>query len=373
MTTLDALSARLPIADRFTNTDSTTNEWTIDDEVIQLREWGTDRAHLLPSPASVECTLGAAESCTFRIDDPSGRVSRLHARVRRQQDEWRLCDGGSKNGMRVDGARQKEVVLQPGAEIGIGGITLLAESVRSIALRDFLARLLGWTRDRIEVVDWAMRSVRMAVSRRAALVLCGADDLVPTARSLHRHARGSDRPFVVCDPRRQSTKSSVRCAENVSSGREALAASIGGTLCVRRERLPPDFPEVIKALRAPALQIQLVVCAETLDDCERYRVNPIVIPTLGGRGGEIDRIIDEYADDAMTELGTPQPSFLAEDHAWVRNHACSSHSEIEKATLRLVALRASHSLRSAAALLGMAPVSLSRWIGRRRLPLEVSS
>jgi hypothetical protein len=45
--------------------------------------------------------------------------------------------------------------------------------------------------------------------------------------------------------------------------------------------------------------------------------------------------------------------------------------DIEKATLRLVAIRESRNLSSAAARLGMAPVSLSRWIGRRKLPMHV--
>jgi len=35
-----------------------------------------------------------------------------------------------------------------------------------------------------------------------------------------------------------------------------------------------------------------------------------------------------------------------------------------------VAIRASRNLSSAAAWLGMAPVSLSRWIGRRKLPMH---
>jgi hypothetical protein len=46
-------------------------------------------------------------------------------------------------------------------------------------------------------------------------------------------------------------------------------------------------------------------------------------------------------------------------------HGTSSLSEIEKSTLRLVALRAAPNMSNAAARLGMAPVSLSRWIDRR--------
>jgi hypothetical protein len=42
--------------------------------------------------------------------------------------------------------------------------------------------------------------------------------------------------------------------------------------------------------------------------------------------------------------------------------------EIEKSTRRLVALRMAMDPRRAAEILGMAPVSLQRWIGRRKLP-----
>jgi DNA-binding protein Fis len=45
-----------------------------------------------------------------------------------------------------------------------------------------------------------------------------------------------------------------------------------------------------------------------------------------------------------------------------------SLSAIEKAVLRCVALRSSTNMSRAAARLGMAPVSLSRWLERRRQP-----
>ena len=109
----------------------------------------------------------------------------------------------------------------------------------------------------------------------------------------------------------------------------------------------------------------------TSECTERCRLVPIVIPSLSDRRSEIDRIIDEYAEDAITELAAPRASYLPVDHAWVREHASSSLAEIEKATLRLVALRASRNLSHAAARLGMAAVSLSRWIGRRELPFDL--
>jgi pSer/pThr/pTyr-binding forkhead associated (FHA) protein len=355
----------------FTRTDSAASEWAIDDEIVRLRQWGTDIVHGLPTPPIHECTVGAGSTSGVRLDDPAQMVSRLHARLTRDRGGWQLVDLDSKNGLRADGARRGAITLAPGLEIGIGGVTLVAESPLSIDLRGFLARLLGWSSDRTAVVDHALRSVRLAASRRVALVLCGDGDLVPTAQSIHQRSRGADRPFIVCDPRRQGGKATVRSAEGYTTGKEALAAATGGSLCVRARRLPADFDDLVAALRVPQSSIQLIVCGETEEDCARHAVTPIVIPPLAGRASELGRIIDEYARDAIAELASPEPGFPQADRDWVREHASTSLPEIEKATLRLVALRSSRSLSNAASRLGMAPVSLSRWIGRRQLPMKV--
>lgn len=355
-----------------TKTDIAATEWAIDDAVIRLRAWGTDAIWMLPATAGDDhriWTVGAAETCALRIEDPSGRVSRVHAHLVRDRERWQLHDLGSKNGLRLDGARRTEFVLEPGAEIGIGGLTLIAESGRSIALRGFLARVLGWTSDRTQVVDRALRSIRMAAARRTALVLHGEGDLVPMARSIHRHALGADRPFVVCDPRRRDAKATVRSAENYERGVRAFAAATGGSLCVRSQRLPRDFDAVIAALRDPGAQVQLVVCVAVPDDCAPFLAAPVTVPPLADRAGELDRIIVEYAEDAIDELGASRDGFAASDRAWVRANSAASLPDIEKGTLRLVALRESRNLSNAAARLGMAPVSLSRWIGRRQLPI----
>lgn len=353
-----------------TTTDVTASEWTIDDDVVRLREWASDNLHGLPPPTG-DCTVGSAEGCQIRLDDPSGQISRVHANLIHDGTRWLLRDLGSKNGLRLDGARRAEIVLEPGVEIGIGGLTLIAESRRSVELRSFLARLLGWRSDRIEVIDHALRSIRMAATRRIALVVCGDGDLVPTVRSIHHHTLGSERPFIVCDPRRRRARATVRSAENHASGMQGLVAAHGGTLCVRSRRLPRDFDNVVTALRDPSARVQLVVCAGTPEDCRTRCAVPIIVPSLAGRQAELDRIIAEYAEDAITQLGAPRGGFLAVDRAWVREHAGASLPEIEKATLRLVAIRDSRNLSNAASRLGMAPVSLSRWIGRRRLPMQV--
>lgn len=359
-----------------TKTDPRFVEWNVDDDVIRLREWASDRFHDLPLPAPPgaeerpdigDWLVGSADDCAFRLSDPSHRVSRRHARLLRERSRWSLLDLGSKNGLRVDGTRQTTAMLHPGMEIGIGGITLIAESLRLIELRSFLARIIGWSPDRAETIDLAMRAVRMAQARRTPLVLRGEGDLVPIAQDLHRRELGPDRPFILCDPRRQSLEANVRSSTNFERGLEALAAARGGSLCVRSNRPPQDFVKVISALRDPDSGVQLIVCDSSPHDAEALLAVPITIPPLASRKDEIPHIIHEYTMDAAHEFSVPM-RFYTEDRDWVLQHSSSSLHEIEKGTRRLVALRAAGSVLGAAEMLGMAAVSLRRWVGRRAVP-----
>ena len=236
-------------------------------------------------------------------------------------------------------------------------------------LRGLLARLLGWTNER--AVDHAIRSLELAADHRAALVLLGETDLVPIARALHRRTHGADRPFVVCDPRRRDGEDyeSVRSPVNYGTGLSAFRAARGGTLCVRSRRLPRDFSSVVAQIRSTD-DVQIIVCADGRDDAHPFLIlpAPIRIPSLRVRTDELPRIIDEYAVDAVAELRALGPGLTAADRRWILEHAPRTLAEIEKATLRLVAIRVSRNLSNAAARLGMAPVSLSRWAWRRRLP-----
>jgi hypothetical protein len=123
-------------------------------------------------------------------------------------------------------------------------------------------------------------------------------------------------------------------------------------------------------LRTTTDDVALTICADEKTPDSPFLARPaqVVVPPLLRRGDEIRRIISEYAQDAIAGLGAPPGSFTAQDMAWVFEHSSSSFADIEKGTMRLVALRMSRSLAHAAARLGMAPVSLWRWIGRRKLP-----
>lgn len=190
---------------------------------------------------------------------------------------------------------------------------------------------------------------------------------MPVAHALHRRTLGAGRPFVVCDPYRRDAPASVRSPANHGTGATAFEAATGGSLCVRSRRLPRDFPSLVPRLR-DAGDVLLVVCADPRDNAHPLLVSPapIAVPPLAGRARELPRIVDEYAADAIAELRALRPGFTDVDRDWVLKYAATTLAEIEKATLRLVALRASRTLTDAAARLGMAPASLTLWISRRR-------
>jgi hypothetical protein len=335
------------------------NEWGIRDEVVQLREWGTSIVHPLPSTRDVSI-IGAADGCWLRLWDPTGRVSRKHAELTHSEAGWAISDLRSKNGVHFDGTRLSSSTLIPGVQIRIGGITLIAESPRLCALRELLARFIGWRDEHREDVDQALYSVRIAATQREPLLLCGSGNLVSIAKLLHRHILG-DQPFVVCAPRATYT-----------SGVEALAAASGGTLCVWRNKLPADFDEVVAVLRGPEPRVLLVICAHAVPrggDIASQVVTifrSILLPPLADRARELNRIIDAYATDAVATFG----GWLAPaDREWIAGHASDTLSQIEMATRRIVALHAcDESVTLAAKQLSMSHGSLSDWLARRTLP-----
>jgi len=338
------------------------NEWHIRDEVFRLREWGTSFVHPLP-PTGDTLIIGAAAECWLRLWDPAGRVSRKHAALRySERAGWTISDL-SKNGVHLDGAPVKSLPLPlvPGIQIRIGSVTLIAESPLLCALRELLARFIGWSDEHCETVDQALYSVRIAATHREPLLLCGPGNLVSIARLLHRHTLG-DRPFVVCSPRAAYV-----------SGLDALAAATGGTLCVWRNKQPADFDELVATLRPPASRVSLVICAHAFprgNDIASQIVTvfrSIHLPPLAERARELHQIIDAYANDAITTFGG---GWLARaDRDWIAGHASDTLTQIEMAARRIIALHAcGESVRPAAKLLSMSPGSLSDWGARRALP-----
>ena len=66
--------------------------------------------------------IGAHPRCDIQIDD--GTVSRFHCEIHRDQEGYRLVDGGSTNGTYVGDLRIRDVYLKPAIEFQIGNTTL---------------------------------------------------------------------------------------------------------------------------------------------------------------------------------------------------------------------------------------------------------
>lgn len=338
------------------------------DKIIHLRLWGADVGHVLYRTSARCLYIGTSNDCALQLTGPD--ILPIHAELMQEGEQWRIRALKSTSELRRDGESCSQFFLTPGVEIGIGRATLIAESQRSIALREFCARILGWGSDRVQAVERALRAIRLAAAWRSTLILQGEEDLVPLAYSLHRRVLGAAAPFVICDHRRADLPATVRSPANQAGSMAAFEAAAGGSLCLRGRHLPHDLPEFLRLLDEPDPRVQLIVCMSKDGHggfLARFPVNPmpIELPPLEIREVELSRIIQEYANDAIVELSASPACFSEDDCEWVMKHGVESLSEIEKATLRLVAVNMTGSVHRAARKLHMAGVSLSRWFGRR--------
>lgn len=333
----------------------------VGDAVIGLRLWGSDTILKLPASSSAPVLVGTSRECRIRL--PLRMAELEEAQLTFDNDRWSIRSLRTPEGLRHDGVPSPGFVLTPGVEISFGMVTLIAESQRTVRLRAFCQRLLGWDESRRRAVDHALRAIRLAKAHRTPLVICGEGDLVPIAQALH--SLTSVGPFVVCDPRRRDTMASVRAPANVPLGIEAFARAAGGALCLRNARLTDNIAEVRRRAYGPHSTVQLIVCARSHHGAWLGSTPAIEIPLLRIREIELSRIVQEYAHDAIRDLEVGSEHFSDEDRDWVLAHCAQSLPEIEKATLRIAAVSASRNLAQAAARLGMAPVSLSRWLDRR--------
>ena len=353
-----------------TTTDSLSKGWAIDDEVTRLRRWATDIVYPLLCDDRPRLLIGTAPTCAIRVHDPSSLTSREHAYLERADGQWCIVDQ-SKNGLYLDDQPRERSLLAPGMEIGLGRhVTLIAESARTIALRDALARMIGWSAGRAESIDHALRMLRMAAMRRAIFVFCGEPSLVPLAEELHRLTLTEQRPFVLCDPRHAS-EDTERFTRRATSGLTAIAQAVDGTVCIDDGRRPPDLVETLDAWRRPGCTARLMVLARNARKADVYTPVPVVIPPLRSRREEMERLIMEYEAEAVQRLGIEAVELTPVQRSWIRERASETLPDLQKAVLRLLAIRHAGSIAGAAALLRMSHMGLGRWLERRRFRPDV--
>ena len=338
-----------------TNVDPASAAWTITDPIVQLRQLGSER--VFPLATADRWILGAASDCTIQLHDPIGRVSRQHLELLREdRGAWTARDLGSTNGIRHNGDARGLFQVAPGDELELGGVTLIAESPRSVALHELLRRVLGWSTASIAAVDHAFRAVREMATLRGVLILRGKGVLHGLARRLHQRTL-QDRPFILLGAN--------------ESGEAGLGRAIDGMLCVDAGALPSDVATMIAGLSVPGARARLVVCADTARATARIatmlpRLATIEITPIGERAHELERLFEAYGHDAMSELGAPALGFRRSDLAWVRGSGVATLDEVANGARRMVALR-NWKVTAAAERLGIHHGALIRWAQRRQL------
>jgi hypothetical protein len=343
--------------------------WPLDDEVLRLRVFGTEQVHELASGPHVQ-TIGSSSRCDIGLGSRDGTVAPQHAKLLRRQARWTIqAIDDPPGGVLRDRVPLREFPVVPGLEIGIGKITLIAESQRSLALRRSLARLIGYGAAQRVQVDRALGSVLATASGRRALMLCGDGDLIHVARQLHRHALDGH-PFIVCDPRRMRGKGDARSSRNILDAMDALAAAAGGTLCLHAKRLPEGFESMVERWRGSAARVQLVVCDRAADPVVSTLAESIDVPPIFLRSRDLQRIIAEIAADAATELGVAPYRFTEDDARLVLDSDATALPELERAIYRIVALR-HWAVTPASRKLGISHAALFEWAIRRGLVYAV--
>jgi hypothetical protein len=231
-------------------------------------------------------------------------------------------------------------------------------------LRAFCRRLLGPSGARSALVDDAVDGLLVAVARGLPIALRGAPDLVPVAYALHRRILGADRPFVVCDPRRREGRGSVRMPPSRRTVARTLEVARDGSICLRSRRLPADFDLLRESLRHAVPATTVFVCLHGEDRVRDLVCRPLEVPSLSVRASESDDLLQDALEEAAAALGAARlqiPRRLRQGAL----DGVASFAALEKTALRLTALASARNPTQAAARLGMAPISLMRWLHRR--------
>jgi transcriptional regulator with GAF, ATPase, and Fis domain len=174
-------------------------------EAVQLRSYaveivaGPDAGRVFQGRQR-SVLIGTHPSSDLALGDP--HVSRLHARIDIEDNEYLLADLGSTNGTRVGGVRIRQACLEDGSEVLVGATRLrfkvLAEPFR-IELSGAAAfeRLIGRS---VPMRELFALLARVAPSDASVLIqgeTGTGKELV--AHAIHERSLRKGRPFVVFD------------------------------------------------------------------------------------------------------------------------------------------------------------------------------
>jgi FHA domain-containing protein len=324
--------------------------WYVDDAIVRLRLWGTEYAHPLPE-SRVPLKLGSGPTCDVQLHDEAGRLSREHAMLVPEPAGWEIRDLGSTNGLWIEGSLATKCTLQAGVKIQLGGLTLVAESLKFIGLRSLVCRLVGWAPARQAGVDEALQNLRDSAIHRTPLILVGDDDLAPMAMRLHRLTLGPSAPFATYG------------GDDMNA---AIEAAMHGTLCVRIRRRV-DISPIADAVHAVEITARprLVLCTSNPADAAAVSAKPgrlavLAMPPLSTRTDEISRLVHETAESLVEEMGAPSNGFTMHDLERLQAIKFLGIADLEDSVRRVIAMR-TWGVTVGAKKLGIKHSSLSQW------------
>jgi hypothetical protein len=148
------------------------------------------------------------------------------------------------------------------------------------------------------------------------------------------------------------------------------ASVMDGSICLRSRRLPADFDRLRKSGPDAAPFPTVFICLHRDDRVRDLLCRPLEIPPLATRAAESHRLLQEAMGEAVTALGTARVWIPRQVRQGILE-GIASFAELEKTALRVVALASTPNPTQAAARLGIALVSLMRWLHRRPVLMAV--
>ena len=144
--------------------------------------------------------IGAHPRCDIQIDD--GTVSRFHCEIHRDQEGYRLVDGGSTNGTYVGDLRIRDVYLKPAIEFQIGNTTLsFLPEVEEISVEESALSQLGPLIGASRQMRNAYTLIQKVAPSDLSVVVQGETGTGKelAAQAIHQLSRRSKKPLVVFD------------------------------------------------------------------------------------------------------------------------------------------------------------------------------
>ncbi len=250
---------------------------------LVLQITGIDGSRVVDLPSGVDVTFGRSRGATISVD--SEKVSRLHAKVRRDGDTILVTDLESRNGTKVNGEKiEGPRKLVAGDEVVLGPVTAIVGATSALRRRVVVSDAgVGEARLAAELD----RSVRYRRPLVAALVRCTEVQLEALAgalRPMDTLAEDVGDDYLVVLPE----------LDRVAA--ETALAKVLPTAATRAFVLCPD-----EGTRAPAViaRLRTLLRGGRVEPVARIADGPIVVDPAMQR---VYSMVTKIADSSMTVL-----------------------------------------------------------------------